>query len=103
MECLRFPLICDPSTPKVANVCVVQSTTIPSQKGRFVKFCVDCDPSESNHLLFEPRHSTSEGLGLNTQETLLSVHSDIMVLTSVEYFQDIYIYIYIPIMLMHNL
>ena len=62
-----------------------------------MKFCVDCDPSESNHIFFEPRHSTSEGLGLNTQESLLSVHSDIMVLIHVEYFQGI------PIMLMHNL
>ena len=63
-----------------------------------MKLCVDCDPSESNHIIFfEPRHSTSEGLGLNTQESLPSVHSDIMVLIPVEYFQGI------PIMLMHNL
>ena len=85
------PLIsaCEPSTPQVANVCLVQSTTIPSQKGRFVKAHVDCDPSQGDHLLFEPRHSTLESLGLNTQESLLTVHSDGMVLIPVENFQGI--------------
>ena len=80
--------VCEP-TPKVANVCLVQSTTIPSQKGRFVKAHVDCNPSQGDHLLFEPRHSTLESLGLNTQESLLTVHSDGMVLIPIENFQGI--------------
>ena len=78
-----------PSTPKIANVCLVQSTTIPSQKRRFVKPHVDCNPSQGDHLLFEPRHNTLESLGITTQESLLTVHSDGMVLIPVENFQGI--------------
>ena len=73
----------EPSSPKVANVCLVQSTTISSQKGS-IKARIDCDPSQGDHLLFEPRHSTLEGL-----ESLLTVHSDGMVLIPVENFQGI--------------
>lgn len=44
--------VCEPSTPKVASVHLVQSTTIPSHKGNFVKARVYCDPSGGNHLPF---------------------------------------------------
>lgn len=85
------PLIAasEPTSPKVANVCLAQSTTIPSQKGRFVKAHIDCSLSQGDHLLFEPRHSTLESLGLNTQESLLTLHSDGMVLIPVENFQGV--------------
>lgn len=81
-------LASEPSS-KVVNVCLVQSTTIPCQKGRFVKAHVDCNISKGNQLLFEPRHSTLEGLGLNTQESLLTIHSDGMALIAIETFQGI--------------
>ena len=42
----------EPTSPKVANVCLVRSTTIPSQKGRSVKAHIDCDFSQGDHFPF---------------------------------------------------
>ena len=39
--------------------------------------------------LFEPKHSTLKNLGLNTQESLLTVYSDGMVLIPIENFQGV--------------
>ena len=42
-------LISSPQTkPTVAHVCLVQATTIPSQKRHFIKCCVDGIPSRVN-------------------------------------------------------
>lgn len=46
-----------PAPPRVATVHLVQSTTIPSQRGRLVKAHVDCNPQLGESLLFEPKHS----------------------------------------------
>ena len=71
---------------KVACDWLVQSTTIPSQKGRFLKAHVDDESPKSESLLFEP---PLEPLGLGTQVTLATIHSDGMVLMPVHNFQGI--------------
>lgn len=51
-----------------AHINLVQSVTIPGQKGRFVKGQTEGDPSKLEHLLFEPKHDSLEPLGLFTPE-----------------------------------
>ena len=74
---------------RIARVCLVQSTTIPGQKGRFVKARVDGDPHEVEHLLFEPKHEFLESLGVCTQESVVTVHPDGMVLIPMQNFQGV--------------
>ena len=54
---------------KPVHVNLVQSVTIPGQKGRFVKGQIEDDPSKLEHLLFEPKHESLEPLGLFTVVT----------------------------------
>ena len=72
-----------------ACVRLVQATTILSQKGRFLKAHVDGESPRSESLLFEPPHEALEPLGLGTQESLVTIHSDGMVLIPVQNFQGI--------------
>ena len=70
-----------------AHINLVQSVTIPGQKGRFVKGRIEGDPSKLEHLLFEPKYESLEPLGLCTQESILTVHSDGSVLIPLQNFQ----------------
>ena len=72
-----------------SHVNLVQTVTIPGQKGRFVKGQVDGDSSDLEHLLFEPKHESLEPLGLSTQESIVTVHPDGMVLIPLQNFQGV--------------
>ena len=85
--------------PTVAHVRLVQATTIPSRKGRFVKCHVDgihcrvkCPVgSESNEVkccLFEPARDV-ESHGLCSHDSLITVDIDGMALIPVENYQGL--------------
>ena len=88
------------SEPTIARVCLVQATTIPSQKGRFVKCrvdnnpfevkCrVDSNPCEVKCCLFEPAHDVVELHGLCSHESLITLNIDGMALIPVENYQGL--------------
>ena len=78
-----------------AQVRLVQTVTIPSQKGRVVEAHVDsnacvvetCADSIGSEFLFEPEHEVLERLGVWTQESLIHVQPDGRALISVQNFQ----------------
>lgn len=66
---------------KVAHVRLVQSVTLPSLKGRFLKVQAESSPSSLKltpgcPVLFEPHSSFFEPLGLCTHESLVTVQDD---------------------------
>ena len=58
-----------------AQVRLVQSTTIPSQKGRVVEAFVESDSYHGNQVLFQPEHRVLGELGVWAQESLISVQA----------------------------
>ena len=72
-----------------AHVNLVQTVTTPVEKGLFVKGQVDGDSSNLEHLLFEPKHESLEPFGLSTQESIVTVHPDGMVLIPLQNFQGV--------------
>ena len=78
-----------------AQVRLVQTVTIPSQKGRVVEARVDssacvverCADSTGSEFLFEPEHEVLEKLGVWTQESLIHVQPDGRALIPVQNFQ----------------
>ena len=72
-----------------AYVNLVQTVTIPGQKGRFVKDQVNGDSSNLELLLFEPKHESLEPLGLSTRESIVTVHPNGMVLITLQNFQGV--------------
>ena len=80
------------SEPTIARVCLVQATTIPSQKGRFVNCQVDNNPfkvkcrvaCEVKCCLFEPACNVVELHGLCSYESLITLNVDGMALIPVE-------------------
>ena len=54
-----------------------------------MKAHVDCNPQLGESLLFEPKHSTFHDIGLNVQESLLTVNDDGMTLVPLENFQGV--------------
>ena len=60
-----------------AQVRLIQAATIPSMKGRIVKACVSDGYFPNEQVLFEPRHEALEPLGLNAQESLVTVSDGI--------------------------
>ena len=88
------------SEPTVSRVCLVQATTIPSQKGRFIKCRVDSNPcqskgqadgntSEVKCCLFEPACDVIESHGLCSHESLITLNIDGMALIPVENYQGL--------------
>ena len=60
-----------------AQVRLVQSTTIPSMKGRVVEAqLVDSDGLCGRELLFQPKHQVLDDLGVWIQESLITVQPD---------------------------
>ena len=67
--------------PVVAHVRLIQASTVPSLKGRFLKVKVDrtlpeCSEESKPPILFEPDSDTLESRGLSTQESLVTVDED---------------------------
>ena len=67
--------------PVVAHVRLIQASTVPSLKGRFLKVKVDrtlpeCSGESKPPILFEPDSDTLESRGLSTQESLVTVDED---------------------------
>ena len=60
-----------------AQVRLVHSTTIPSMKGRVVEAQLEnSDSFRGSELLFQPEHKVLDGLGVWTQESLITVQPD---------------------------
>ena len=57
----------------LAKVCLVESTTIPARKGRFLEATIEPSLEEGAQVLFEPRLQSLQAKGLSTQEALLTV------------------------------
>ena len=65
-----------PSEPEVAMVSLVESVTLPSQKGRVLKDRV-CSPVPScADLLFEPNYDLLIPLGVNSYEYVVTANGD---------------------------
>ena len=64
--------------PKVAHVRLIQSTTIPSLKGSFVKVKVQDDSfsQPGSPVLFEPLGHQLESVGLQSHESLVTMGDD---------------------------
>ena len=73
-----------------AQVRLVQSTTIPSMKGRVVEAqLVDSDGFCGRELLFQPKHQVLDNLGVWTQEFLIIVQPDGKAYIPVQNFQGL--------------
>ena len=59
--------------PDAAMVCLVQSSTLPGRKGRFLEGRVDAPVERGDEFLFEPNTLALKELGLGCQESLLKV------------------------------
>lgn len=76
------PLIVkDGTEPSVVHVRLVQSVTLPSLKGSFVKAKVKClpfveDVPSGSHLLFEPQSALFKFRGLSSHESLVCASED---------------------------
>ena len=55
---------------QAAQVRLVQTTTIPGQKGRVVEARVESESFVGNELLFEPEHQRLSEMGIWAQESL---------------------------------
>ena len=57
----------------LAKVCLVESTTIPARKGRFLEATIEPSLVKGAEVLFEPQVQSLQAKGLSTQEALLTV------------------------------
>ena len=57
----------------VAKVYLVESTTIPARRGRFLEATIEPNFEKGTQLLFEPEVQSLQAKGLSAQEALLSV------------------------------
>ena len=56
-----------------AEVCLMESTTIPARKGRFVEATIDLRFKKGIQLLFEPQVQSLQAKGLSALGALLTV------------------------------
>ena len=54
-----------------AMVCLMQTSTLPGRKGRFLEAKVDPTLKSGTEILFEPNAESLRTLGLKAQESLL--------------------------------
>ena len=73
----------------VAQVRLVQTTTIPGQKGRVVEVQVENDGGMGDQFLFQPEHQRLSELGVWTQESLIAVQPGGKALLPIQNFQGI--------------
>ena len=73
--------------PDAAMVCLVQSSTLPGRKGRFLEGRVDALVERGDEFLFEPNTLALKELGLGCQESLLKVGSSGQVLVPLQNFR----------------
>ncbi len=62
--------------PTISSVHLVQTSTIPGRKGRFVDVVVDGGLDEGAEVLFEPDTAVLKELGLGSSESLLTAGPD---------------------------
>ena len=74
---------------QVAQVRLIQTTTIPGQKGRVVEVQVESDGCVGDQLLFEPEHQKLSELGIWAQESLIAVQPSGKALLPIQNFQGI--------------
>ena len=72
-----------------AQVRLIQSITIPSQKERVVETQVDGENHHGNHFLFQPEQKLIDDLGIWSQESLITVQPSGKALIPVQNFQGI--------------
>ena len=73
--------------PDAAMVCLVQSSTVPGRKGRFLEGRVDAPVEKGDEFLFEPNTLALKELGLSCQESLLKVGASGQVLVLLQNFR----------------
>ena len=78
-----------PIEPGVAQVNLVQTTTIPGMKGCYVCAQVDAEQCKGQELLFEPARDELESLGVSALESLISVDSDGLAVVPIQNFQGV--------------
>lgn len=72
-----------------SNLRLVESSTIPSLKGKFLEVQVDgtlpmCDGKSASQVLLEPRIEAFESMGLRTHESLVSVSGELVLVQNSE-------------------
>ena len=72
---------------QAAQVRLVQTTTIPGQKGRVVQVQVESESCLGSQLLFEPEHQRLRELGIWAQESLITVQPSGKALIPIQNFQ----------------
>ena len=75
------------STATAAAVYLVQSSTVPGRKGRFLEAHVGSDFRMGDELLFEPDTSVLKDVGLSCQDSLLTVRESGRVLIPLQNFR----------------
>ena len=71
---------------KVAHVSLIQASSIPSRKCRFLKAKVSGECSPGDQLLFEPRSTQLQPLGLSAIDSLVTLSDEKTVLIPVQNF-----------------
>ena len=75
------------SEPKVAQVSLIQASSIPSQKCRFLKAKVSGDCLPGDQLLFESVSAQLKPLGLSAIDSLVTLSDELTVLIPVQNFE----------------
>ena len=77
-----------PKSARVAKVSLIETTTIPPRKGRFIEACLDQKLIAGEKVLFEPKLDTLKNLGLSSMESLLTVNAAGNLLIPLQNFQQ---------------
>ena len=75
------------SEPKTAHVSLIQASSIPSRKCRFLKAKVSGECSPGDQLLFEARSDQLQPLGLSAVDSLVTLSDERTVLIPVQNFE----------------
>ena len=75
------------SEPQVAHVSLIQASSIPSCKCRFLKAKVSGECSPGDQFLFEPRSDQLQPLGLSAIDSLVTLSDERTVLIPVQNFE----------------
>ena len=77
----------------IATVSLVESATLPSQKGRVVKGILSCPDQHDNDLLFEPNHRMLDVFGLDAEESVVTANDKGEVWVPIQNFQGMTAYL----------
>ena len=83
------PLVTEmPKSTKTVKVSLIETTTIPARKGRFIEARLEQEFAANDKVIFEPNVNTLPSYGLSSMESILTVHANGNVLIPLQDFQQ---------------